>query len=315
MLKNINPFFQSDFLKKVEFFEDFIYFYYISVIRCGANLICMQIKYEIELIPGYSFAFESVVSLGKYFQSVFSRLILLKNRLFTLVDEVGIFLKILLLVLLLPVLIFLIFSFFIIIYSPSTIKCFEEQCIKDFFTKYFYHFKWYGEWLSVVYNVTAALGVTYAAMTYYKNNKSQASINHFANVKLFCNYVETEIEKKNKLNIASFDLMFWYSYIYPDSKVGDLKCSFKYIEAMKEYADLIHESNLAAKSKNGIGYKFVDHQIKSKKILQRIGISIKETNRIGFHEVEGELLDLITKVNLAFPSDKDMPRFLKRTYL
>ena len=204
-------------------------------------------------------------------------------------------------------------TIYLIIYQNSADISFANRTsIEDFFKANFFSFVWYEGWLSALYNFTAIIGVAFAAMTYHKNNKSQASINHFSNVQLFRDYVQQEISKTNRLAPASFDLMSWYSIIYPQSKQGVIICSPEYKSLMNEYDLLIKSSNLAAK--NNQGFKYLQHQSLAKKIFFKLGINIKETNRIGYFEVEEEIILLIEKTNATFPSEAQINIFTKRSY-
>lgn len=192
--------------------------------------------------------------------------------------------------------------------------CFSVSCVERISKNYLSPFSWYSSWLAVLYNITTILGVAIAVLTYYSNVQSQAISNHFSNVDLFKNYVEEEILKRDWLSVASFDLMVWYLAIYPDSKKGDMKCSPNYRELINEINSTIRKSNQGIYDGKIVGYRFVKHQKISNVLYRKIGIKIKETNRLSYYEVEGQLLDLIECVNSSFPSDECLGKFIKRSY-
>lgn len=196
----------------------------------------------------------------------------------------------------------------------SSSVCTNAGCLEEFSKEYLGAFSWYASWLSVAYNITTILGVAIAVFTYYKTQQSQAIANHFSNVALFKNYVSEEISKSEWLSIASFDLMILYLKIYPDSKNGDMQCSREYTRSINELAKCIAESNAGIYENKKIGYQFSKHQQSVKKIFRSLGVSVKETNRLSFYEIEGEILHLLDKVNKTFPSQQKFDRFPTRSY-
>lgn len=218
--------------------------------------------------------------------------------------------------LLIPLLIIIIYVSFVFPWSGVFNKelCYSIKCIENSSEKYLKPFSWYSSWLVVLYNVTTILGVAIAVLTYYSNVQSQAISNHFSNVDLFKNYVEEEISKRDWLSVASFDLMVWYLAIYPNSKKGDMKCSSRYRKLINEINETIRRSNQGVYDEKIVGYRFVKHQKLSNSLYKQIGIKIKETNRLSYYEVEGQLLDLIESVNSSFPSEDGIKKFIKRSY-
>lgn len=194
--------------------------------------------------------------------------------------------------------------------------CTNTTCVEEFSTKYLGAFSWYGNWLSVSYNITTILGVAIAVLTYHKTKQSQAISNHFSNVELFKNYTSEEILKSEWLSIASFDLMVWYLKIYPESKLGNMQCSSEYTESINSLAKCISNSNDGTydQKKTRTGYQFTTHQKSVNKIYRSLGIKIKETNRLSFYEIEGEILNLIDKVNKTFPNAQKFDKFPTRSY-
>lgn len=214
---------------------------------------------------------------------------------------------------------FLFISLFVLYQMPwedmsSWIFCTNATCVEAYAESYLSPFVWYSSWLGVLYNIATISGVSIAVLTYYKTTQSQAISNHFSNVDLFKNYISEEVSKKDWLSIASFDLMAWYLKIYPNSKLGDMDCSIDYVNVINEMGECISKSNNGNYSGKKIGYQFSLHQKAVKKIYKSIGISVKETNRLSFYEIEGEILDLIDKVNKTFPNMQKFNKFPIRTY-
>ena len=223
---------------------------------------------------------------------------------------------ILALLLLFPLLLALVFTALSIPWREIYVLnfCTNTKCVEDFSTTYLGAFSWYGNWLSASYNVTTILGVAIAVLTYHKTKQSQAISNHFSNVDLFKNYTSEEISKSEWLSIASFDLMVWYLKIYPESKLGNMQCSSEYIENINALAKCISDSNDGTYNQKKLGYQFSTHQKSVNKIYRSLGIKIKETNRLSFYEIEGEILNLIDKVNKTFPNLQKFTKFPTRSY-
>jgi len=218
--------------------------------------------------------------------------------------------------LLFPLILAIIFTFFLLPWGKIYLLdiCNNAGCIEEFSKTYFGAFSWYASWLSVAYNITTILGVAIAVLTYYKTQQSQAISSHFSNVDLFKNYVSEEISKCDWLSIASFDLMKWYLSIYPESKAGNMQCSEEYSKNINELEKYITDSNIGMYDQKKIGYQFSKHQQNVKKIFRSLGIRVKETNRLSFYEIEGEILTLIEKVNSTFPSSQRFNKFPVRSY-
>lgn len=218
--------------------------------------------------------------------------------------------------LLLPLAFAIIFTTFSLPWSRIGLLdlCSNTLCIEEFSKTYFGAFSWYASWLSVAYNITTIIGVAIAVLTYYKTQQSQAISSHFSNVDLFKNYVSEEISKCDWLSIASFDLMKWYLSIYPESKAGNMQCSEEYSKNISELEKFITDSNVGIYDQKKLGYQFSKHQQNVKKIFRSLGIRVKETNRLSFYEIEGEILNLIEKVNSTFPSSQGFSKFPVRSY-
>lgn len=266
MSKNLNLFPLNNFFELLIQIEHDLDLFFRGAIYPGVLIFSDDLVDEIYLLPGVEVGSKLISEHLKEVKSIaFAYLKKLSNFYSSsFLSGFGGYFKFLLFIIFFPLFLSLFYSLCLLFFLPRELNIeFKEDSLNEFFQAYFYAFSWYGSWLGVLYNLTAVLGVTFAVMTYYKNNQSQASINHFSNVQLFREYAQSEISKSIRLSPASFDLMSWYSCIYPLSKDGVLFCSSKYKDLIGEYNLVIESSNFSAK-KNG-GFKYVHHQAQTKK--------------------------------------------------
>lgn len=178
--------------------------------------------------------------------------------------------------------------------------CFTNKCVELFY-----------EQASTAISVSKATGAlilgifafgsfNIACKNYISSKKASNSNIHISNVSVFLKYVGEEINKRDKLQHSTFDLLKWYNAIYPDSQEGQLKISDKYIDILKEISNLIQKSNSLFISPTSKEFKYTEHQVEAIKHYQRIGITLHIMPRLDFYEVESQIINLIETINTSF---------------
>lgn len=142
--------------------------------------------------------------------------------------------------------------------------------------------------------------ITIALLSYISNNRALALANHISHISIFTDYIHREIEKKGRLHKSSFDILKWYNLIYGDQNIGELSISSAYADFICEVNFQIQSSNkLITKELDG-KYLYKTHQKLVKAVFAKAGIELSALPRLDFHEVEGEVLDLIDIINKSF---------------
>lgn len=157
--------------------------------------------------------------------------------------------------------------------------------------------------------------ITVALLSYLSSNRALALANHISHMAIFSSYIDREIGKKAHLNKSSFDTLKWYNLIYKNQEIGELLISSEYEDFILEVNSQIQASNnLVTKESDG-GYLYKAHQKSITSILSKSGIELSALPRLDFHEVEGEVLELIDIINRSFCRSASNFALEKRIYL
>ncbi|MGY2275929.1 MULTISPECIES: retron Ec48 family effector membrane protein [Pseudomonas] len=193
--------------------------------------------------------------------------------------------------------------------------CLTSNCIQNFKAIY-------GSVLDILTTTGVMLGglitlgaITVALLSYLSSNRALALANHISHMAIFSNYIYKEIEKKGRLNASSFDVLKWYNLIYSNQESGELIISKDYKIFILEINSQIQTSNKLITKESDGAYLYKPHQKSMKSILKKSGIELSALPRLDFHEVEGEVLELIDIINKSFCRSADNLEIEKRIYL
>lgn len=193
--------------------------------------------------------------------------------------------------------------------------CFTNSCIDTFISG----FSSSGLILQLTWNVLGGLitfgGIVVALMSYLASVKSSALSNHISHVSIFSAYIAGEIDKRDRLNRASFDTLKWYNCIYGSANIGELNVASTYYGFVDELNRLVTKSNhLVGKVEAG-GFRYKEHQERIKSHLIGIGITLQSLPRLDFFEVETQVFDLIDTINKSFCKSEAQFVIVGRKYL
>lgn len=193
--------------------------------------------------------------------------------------------------------------------------CFTNNCIQNFKLIF-------SSVLDILSTTGVILGglitlgaIIIALLSYLSSNRALALANHLSHMSIFSNYIHREIEKKGRLNKSSFDTLKWYNLIYQDQELGELIVSKKYESFISDINSQIQSSNKLITKEDDGRYLYKTHQTLMKSILIQAGIELSALPRLDFHEVEGEVIQLIEIINKSFCKSTENLKIEKRIYL
>ena len=193
--------------------------------------------------------------------------------------------------------------------------CFTDSCIKNFSSHYQYTLMIVSNTGSLLAGLVTFGGIAIALLSYVGTARASALNNHIAHMSIFFNYIYGEVDKRDRLSRSSFDVLKWYNLIYKNSSVGDVYVSENYKKFIAELNKTIIFSNELVSKKEDGGYRYTQHQRNVMDKLLEAGITLKSLPRLDFHEVEGQLFDLIKTINDSFCQSRDGFEIVERKYL
>ncbi|EKN3331270.1 retron Ec48 family effector membrane protein, partial [Yersinia enterocolitica] len=209
-----------------------------------------------------------------------------KNNPYTFVFTIVIFV-ILLLGIILSLSVFIATGFDEKLFSSDL--CLTNDCMKNTIYKY-------SESLSIINGILtliillSTLGSIFIALFSYINSvKTSALGNHMAHLKIFQDYINEELKKRDKISPSSIDSLYWYNLIFTNSQEGNVSVSNKYIEKINSSIEI---SNLKSTNASNGSFRFVEHQHLMINTLCNLGITLHTQPRIQFKEAEDQVIDL-----------------------
>lgn len=193
--------------------------------------------------------------------------------------------------------------------------CIRNECVELFAKEFSASLK--------ILTVTGALigglvtfgGILVALFSYLGDAKSAALSNHISHLAIFSSHIYTEIDKRDRLGKESFDVIKWYNCIYDASRQGDLSVSKSYLDFMRSLENVVKKSNGLVGWEEEGGYRYKAHQQSLKELMSKIGVTLCFMPRLDFHEMEGQLFDLVKTVNGSFCQSHDLVVLPDRKYL
>lgn len=161
----------------------------------------------------------------------------------------------------------------------------------------------------------ATIGGIFVALLSYLNSASNAALtNHIEHLKVFSEYIEKEIEKRDRLAENLFDTLLLYGSIFSQSRNGKTTVSNDYIQFMIDLNKIIDESNQRSIVGTPGGFSYNDHQRRVREHLKKIGVTIYSAPRNDYFETEAQLFSLLHRVNQSFCPPGVVPEIGRSTY-
>ncbi|MGX9777013.1 retron Ec48 family effector membrane protein [Janthinobacterium aestuarii] len=192
--------------------------------------------------------------------------------------------------------------------------CFRSECIKNFSDGAdgaLLIGKATSDFLMVI---ATAGGILVALWNYFTTMENSALANHISHFSTFQTYLNNEITKRNRINVASVDTFRWYNAIFPASKFGNIVVGEDYKKFVRELNLKVTNANLLSSTPTGETFRYKPHQTDIKSHLNIIGISISLQPRIEYYEIEDQIFSLILCVNNAFCVGSNLETVALRQY-
>lgn len=145
--------------------------------------------------------------------------------------------------------------------------------------------------------------------------------NHISNFKLFCDFVDREIGKRDLIDNDCIDYYIMYSIIFPNSKAGKFNNFKVYNEKFSEINRVVMSSNDEYSKSSGKAcvkrtpFNYTYHQYEIKQIFLNMGINISINHRNTFNEVENQVIELLDVISKAFVDNDNYVKIKGRDYL
>ncbi|EKN3489588.1 retron Ec48 family effector membrane protein [Yersinia enterocolitica] len=197
----------------------------------------------------------------------------------------------------------------------SSDLCFTNDCMKSTISKYSESLSIINGTLTLIISLSTLGGIFIALFSYINSVKTSALGNHIAHLKIFQDYINEELKKRERISPSSIDSLYWYNLIFTNSREGNVSVSNKYIEEIKKINSSIEISNLKSTNASNGSFRFVEHQHLIINTLCNLGITMHTQPRIQFKEAEDQVIDLIQCINESFCFTPTLPTILTRIYL
>ncbi|EDM67836.1 hypothetical protein PE36_17765 [Moritella sp. PE36] len=178
--------------------------------------------------------------------------------------------------------------------------CFTYQCIDSFFSELTNVISFVDFALKVLVSSVTIFGIYHALNNYLSSIDASRSNIHLTHLNTFKDYLISEVSSHDRLNIKSFNFFKWYNIAFPLSRNGKLDIGVDYENWINELNAEIKISNDLVQGVTASGYDYKKHQGRMIKVMKKVGINCPRLHRNDFYELEGEVMQLINKVNMEF---------------
>jgi hypothetical protein len=192
--------------------------------------------------------------------------------------------------------------------------CFSSSCLEHFFNETNQVYVIIKATLDSAVAIATIGGIFVALLSYFATASNYALTNHIEHLKVFTEYLDTEIKKRDRLSPPLIDTLYFYCSIFTQSRSGKTTVSDTYEKFINELNAIIHESNQRCVAGTPGGFSYNDHQRKIRDHLASIGITVHIAPRNDYLEMEGQLFSLLHRVNQSFCTPGALPEMQKRTY-
>ncbi|ELX8647391.1 TPA: hypothetical protein I7114_02790 [Vibrio vulnificus] len=199
--------------------------------------------------------------------------------------------------------------------------CLSKQCIEVVSEHFSDTIEFYKSLFYMIVPLAGLFAGVVGLSTYKLAISNSIVNNHISNFKLFCDFVDREIEKRKLINPDDVDFFTLYLIVFPKSKKGVFNDFSRYEHLINEINGVIQSSNNSYISKKGklsdikgrFNYKY--HQYEMKDVLDNAGFNISINHRNAFFEVEEQIMELIRVIGKAFVYEEHCEPIIKREYL
>ncbi|WP_155122389.1 retron Ec48 family effector membrane protein [Burkholderia ubonensis] len=192
--------------------------------------------------------------------------------------------------------------------------CFSNKCVHSYFDDIAQSLLIFKATLDVAVAISTVGGIFVALLSYFSSASNYALANHIEHLKVFREYLEAEIRRRDRLAVEAFDSLLWYGKIFAESRNGKTQVSGEYVGFIKSLNEIICESNQRSVVGTPGGFSYRDHQRKIRDHLFEIGIVVYIAPRNDYFEMEDQLFSLIHRIGQSFCSPGSVAEITKRQY-
>lgn len=192
--------------------------------------------------------------------------------------------------------------------------CFSNDCVEFFIKKTDQAFSIAKATLDLGVAIATIGGIFVALLSYFSTSANSALTNHIEHLKVFTDYLEAEIKKRERLAPSLVDALYFYSTIFKQSRIGKTTVSDEYEKFIKKLNDIIIESNQRCVVGTPGGFSYKDHQRKIRDHLKFIGITVHTAPRNDYLEMEDQLFSLLHRISQSFCTSGTLPPIIERKY-
>ncbi|MGE8451043.1 MAG: retron Ec48 family effector membrane protein [Pseudomonadales bacterium] len=192
--------------------------------------------------------------------------------------------------------------------------CFNSECVGRFF----------GYIGSATSTAKAAIdfgvaiatmgGIFVALLSYFNSSSNAALTNHIEHLKVFTEYIEAELDKRDRLSRSHFDILFLYGKIFSLSRVGKTTVSNDYNAFLNRVNEIIDESNERCSIGTPGGFSYKEHQRRVRDHMTGVGITIYTAPRNDYFEMEKQLFSLLDRISHSFCSGGELTKIHNQRY-
>jgi len=157
-------------------------------------------------------------------------------------------------------------------------------------------------------------GIFVALLSYFSSASNAALTNHIEHLKVFTEYIEAELQKRDRLARSHFDTLFLYGKIFNQSRSGKTTVSDEYRSFLVELNTIINESNERCSVGTPGGFSYKDHQRRVRDHMIQIGVTVYTAPRNDYFEMENQLFSLLHRLSQSFCSSGVLPDVSPQTY-
>lgn len=157
-------------------------------------------------------------------------------------------------------------------------------------------------------------GIFVALLSYINSSGSAALANHIEHLKVFCEYIDAEVGKKDRLSAQLIDSLLLYGFIFNQSRSGRTSVSGDFKGLISGLNLIIQDSNSICKVGATGGFDYKKHQQRVRDQLAPAGIQIYMAPRNDYFEMEKQLFSLIQRIGQSFCAPGALPDLIPREY-
>jgi hypothetical protein len=192
--------------------------------------------------------------------------------------------------------------------------CFSNGCVKDYFSKIDQSLAIFKAVMDLGVSIATIGGIFVALLSYFSTSSNAALANHIEHMKVFCEYLESEVKKRDRLSSQHIDALLLYGKIFNQSRSGKTTVSDDYRVFSERLNSIIDESNSRSVVGAPGGFSYKEHQRQVKEHLMGAGIVVYMAPRNDYFEMEEQLFSLLHRIGQSFCPPGVLPDLVERNY-